>query len=844
MLRSLILEEVELEGFKYISSKLRLDLNRNIVLLLGPVGSGKSTILDAIEFALFGTTYDVKSSRILRLDDLVNDFSKYAHVRVKLRDLERGHVYEIVRHKERGKKTRTKIYINGEQILKGASADAVSDFIKNLIGLSVEDFSKQVYIRQRELEALMYGTPTQRAEAMDRLFGIEMLEDIFRAISLGRFDEQITLVELQITGLEKQLSEIGDTEAIKETLNKVNQEISKVKEELKRVNSEIEYYEKILEELNSKKPEYEKLRESITGYRAILDNIKLRISEMGREVPLSELLPKLNELRLRLADLLISLLAYKEAETLRKEEVTEKNLSHFLELLNETLSLVDEKYYEVKEEMNRLNSQLVTLEAQRDGYLAKLGILSRQLKELEPYEEEHEKILSNYGDVREIKSEIADIESELAEISGLIEYERALLSVIKEVVRKREKTCPVCGKEITDNDLRKIEKAVTSIIQSEYAKYLEEHDRLMQKKNDLEAILTRLEALKEKVAEKRRLEIELNEAKVELNNLNKRISEAESMLEDLEIMLDEISYYRSLIHQDLEATEKYRSYITLLSELKQYETKLKNSLVKLRELQYNPKYHEYVERNLATLRNNKNQIEHRLEGLIKKRDELEQKIKRAIQLREEIRVMKEKLRRLKEYRDRLMKVKQVFRDMQAKIRAEMLQRVANKMNEIFKQVYVYSDYDELDIRVEVVTTKEKYKRSIYEIYAHRTSDDAWIPALRRMSDGQKAILALSFLAALFMTTPHNIGVMILDEPLPNIDDACKEAMVKMLSKLKEVRQVVIATQDPRFVRVLEEGVKSSREEFRGVVYKLRHSFHGPLVEVKEYTTTTSTTHHM
>jgi len=834
MPRNLVLKEVELEGFKYASSKLKINLDYNVVLLLGPVGSGKSTILDAIEFALFGTTYDIKSTRILRLDDLINDFNEFARVRVKLKDLESGQTYEIIRRKERGRRTRTRIYVDGEQVLKSVSVDVISEYTRNLTGLSVDDFSKQVYIRQRELEALIYGTPTQRAEAIDRLFGIEILENIFKAISLGRFDEQITLTELQIAGLERQLSELDDISKMKDELKAVNDEVNKVKDKLERVNSDIRYYEGVLEDLNPKRPEYEKLKESITGYRAIINNIKMRISEIRQEASISDLLPKLNELRFKLADLLVSLLAYKEAEELRKEEVTEENLPRFLELLQETLDLVDEKRRDIEEEINKLNSRLIALEAQKDGLLARIGILSRHIKELEIYEKEREKLLSAYGTPQEVKNKITEIESKLAEIGGLIEYEKALLSITKEVLKRKERFCPVCGKEITGEDLLKIEKAITSMIKSEYAEYLANYSRLTQEKKNLEDILERLKELEEKVTDRKRLEIELSEAEVELNNLNKQISDVESMLEDLGIMLDEIIYHRSLVHRDSQAIEKYRDYVKLLSELKFYENKLKEALVKIRELQYDPEYHKYVEDELAELKAKRSQIERELETLMKKRDELEQKIEKIIRLREEIKVMREKLKRLKEYREKLMKVKQVFRDMQAKIRAEMLQRITNKMNEIFNQVYVYSDYDKLDIRIEIITTKEKYRRSVYEIYARRTSDNSWVPALKRMSDGQKAILALSFLAALFMTTPHNIGVMILDEPLPNIDDACKEAMVKMLSRLNEVRQVIIATQDPRFVKVLEEGVKSWGEDFRGVVYKLRHGFHGPLIEVKEY----------
>ena len=49
------LEFVELAGFRGFRDKVRLDLPSGFVVLTGRNGAGKSTVLDAIDFALTGT---------------------------------------------------------------------------------------------------------------------------------------------------------------------------------------------------------------------------------------------------------------------------------------------------------------------------------------------------------------------------------------------------------------------------------------------------------------------------------------------------------------------------------------------------------------------------------------------------------------------------------------------------------------------------------------------------------------------------------------------------------------------------------------------------------------------
>ena len=828
---NLVIEEVEIEGFRYVSSKLRLKLDYDVVLLLGPVGSGKSTVLSAIEFALFGTTYDIKSSRVLRVDDLVNDFSDYAYVRVRLRDADTGDVYEVIRRKERGKASRVRVYVNGKQVLKGASSEAVASFIESLLGLTLEDFSRQAYIRARELEALTYGTPSQRSEAIDRLFGIEMLEDIFRSVSPTRLDDHILFMRSQAAAIEEQLRGVGDASALRERLAHVEEEAKRLKAELAELEAELAEREGELKELESLEPEYRRLLGLKAGYETIIRELRAEAATLSRGLDLSALISRLNSLRLRLADLLVSLLEHGEAETLRREEVTEGSLAQSVEMLEAAVATVSRRRRELSEELSRLTDRLAQLRARRDAILSEVSATLRRLRELEGSEREYRDLASRYGEEADIQRGLRELESRVAELAGLIEYERAVLSVAREVVRRGERRCPVCRRELSSEDILRVKRAAEEVAESEYAAYLREYDDLRERREDLLQALDRLRRLREDVSLKRGLEIELGRLRAELKAIEDEIYETEAMMDDIRLRLDEAEGAVKEIEDAIKAVRDYEEYISTMGSIKRYESKLRDVMLKLRELKYDPERKRELESLVAGLRERAFSLRRRLDELRRERDELAHRLARAEALTKELSEVRDRLKRLEQARERLVRVKQLFRDLQAKVRAEMLRRVVSRMNEVFRQVYVHPDYDRLDIRVEVVRARDGYARSVYEIYAHRTSDGSWVPALRRMSDGQRAILALSFLAALFMTTPHNVGTMMLDEPLPNIDEACKEAMVRMLSRISGVRQIVIATQDPRFVKVIEEGARE--RGLKGIVYEFSHGPLGPVVKVKE-----------
>jgi recombinational DNA repair ATPase RecF/uncharacterized protein (UPF0212 family) len=168
------------EGFRGICDPLDIDFHRETTVLYAPNGSGKTSILGAIEWALFGELqYQPKENATN--DELVNirHRAQSATVTIDLED-DNG-IASVTRSKKAGKRAAEAIVQlpNGEEYV-GAEANTA---LFRLLGLTFEDFYRAVYLHQESIRGLLTDDPRVRNEALDRLFGVEKLRDMLKALS-------------------------------------------------------------------------------------------------------------------------------------------------------------------------------------------------------------------------------------------------------------------------------------------------------------------------------------------------------------------------------------------------------------------------------------------------------------------------------------------------------------------------------------------------------------------------------------------------------------------------------------------------------------------------------------
>ena len=170
--------KLELEGFTAYREFTAVDFaGADLFVLTGPTGSGKSSIIDAISFALYGSVPRYANPNLVhpvisqgkveakvRFDFAIED-SLYTAVRV-------------VRKTPRGGATTKEARLESKGRLLAGTADEMTRKVRELLGLNFEQFTTCVVLPQGDFARFLHETPAQRQDLLTKLLGADIYEKI------------------------------------------------------------------------------------------------------------------------------------------------------------------------------------------------------------------------------------------------------------------------------------------------------------------------------------------------------------------------------------------------------------------------------------------------------------------------------------------------------------------------------------------------------------------------------------------------------------------------------------------------------------------------------------------
>ncbi|MDD1660961.1 MAG: SMC family ATPase [Methanomicrobiales archaeon] len=160
--------KLQMRNFKRYRSQ-DVAFRDGITGILGNNGTGKSTIVDAILFCLYG----VKETGLEYI--LSANADRRAKAVVKLDFTVRGEEFQLLRCLGPGKKHDVELYRGKKLLAKGVSE--VHDALRKVIRMGHTDFRHTIFSGQRELLTLVDATPEERKKWFRRVLGLDRLRD-------------------------------------------------------------------------------------------------------------------------------------------------------------------------------------------------------------------------------------------------------------------------------------------------------------------------------------------------------------------------------------------------------------------------------------------------------------------------------------------------------------------------------------------------------------------------------------------------------------------------------------------------------------------------------------------
>lgn len=171
---------LEMEGFSTFRDNTVVDFDADdapadLVAFVGPTGSGKSTVIDAITFALYGSVARYGDARLVA--PVINQQSNEAKIRL---DFEVGGVsytaIRVVRRTKSGATTREARLQQEDETssVVASGAKELTAAVEALLGLDFAQFTRTVVLPQGQFAEFLNDDPASRQRLLRRLLDFEV----------------------------------------------------------------------------------------------------------------------------------------------------------------------------------------------------------------------------------------------------------------------------------------------------------------------------------------------------------------------------------------------------------------------------------------------------------------------------------------------------------------------------------------------------------------------------------------------------------------------------------------------------------------------------------------------
>ena len=377
------IKRIVISAFGPYASRQELDFEKNLedknmFVITGNTGAGKTTIFDAINFALYGDpSGSDRESKSLRSDfadpQTPTEVELWFSLREKDYYVKRTPVY--IKPKQRGEgfvenKPSAEIKLPKDKTITGVNQ--VTKEVESILGITKEQFKQLVMIPQGEFKKLLNAKSDEKEDIFRKIFGTEVFQNIqnqikqqanklekgirevrrdrlnkIRSFDCKEKDEDLfRLINADSPNIENIMKSFSEfIERDKEEKSKLEEKLKEESKLIEKISNEItvgKATNDTFEKVEKNKEELEKLNKQVEEF----DNKKLQVKWGEKALTVKGYEDKYNEKN-------------KDFKTLEADiKVIDKNIDTY----KETYTKAEEKFNKQKgreEEKNNLNKDIV-----------------------------------------------------------------------------------------------------------------------------------------------------------------------------------------------------------------------------------------------------------------------------------------------------------------------------------------------------------------------------------------------------------------------------------------------------------------------------------------------------
>ncbi len=541
-----------------------LDFTRfKLAAISGLNGAGKSSILDAITWCLWGSSRAGDSA-----DELIHSGAEKMIVEFSFQ-LD-GHLFTVKRQriKKGGGSTSLELWSNSHNLTEG-TIKATQQKIIDTLHLTFETFTNSAYLRQGHADEFTTKGPTDRKRILADILGLSQYDQLEE-----RAKEKSKEAQTRLAALEYQLIEIEAEISLKSEREK---KLSQIQTEEREIKSQLQQVEEKIKEIEGKRQLLHTTVKTLEQQKETYLNLQKELTQLQAQIELKQKAQK----------------EYREI-FVQKEEI-EKNYQKLLKLSEEkkALDTLRTQLITVKDELVDLEKTINERENKRKDAIAKLEILASEFKtKNDNLENQNKKLkedknicptcnqpIGEEKNLEIVRNNLKQIEENNKEIGSLeTTVQKYNLIVLPEYQKAQEVKAKIQQLETATKDYQSIGLAI-----GELEKYRDLRGKLKEAevgvKTHQEAILDL-----EKIYKPKRQELE------KIENLDERLKDSQERLEEVEKQLQaeqqvkhERSQYLLSITGQVGEARQLVSRATQMQDLHEKKSREKAGYIKQKE---------------------------------------------------------------------------------------------------------------------------------------------------------------------------------------------------------------------------------------------------------------------